>query len=83
MVPKWADLATVWAAFEPLRSREFFEAAAANAENTVRFYIRYRPGISQEMRILHDDRVFNISAVADRTERKAELEITAKELTDG
>ena len=83
VVPKWADLATVWAAFEPLRSREFFEAAAVNAENTVRFFIRYMPGITQEMRILFDDRVFNITAVMDRADRKAELEIMAKELTNG
>lgn len=83
MIPKWSNLATVWAAFEPLRSREYFQAAAVNAENTVRFFIRYKSGITQEMRILFDDRIFSITAVVDQTDRKAELEIMAKEITNG
>ncbi|MFW5438746.1 phage head closure protein [Paenibacillus apiarius] len=71
---KWVPVCTIWAKREPIRGREYFEAAATNAEKTVRYKVRYRLGILPEMRIIDGkkkvndeeiDRVYHIVAVLD------------------
>lgn len=64
---EWEDVMTVYASREPLRGREFFAAAAANAELTLRYKIRYREGITPDMRFkdLNNERICNITAVLD------------------
>jgi SPP1 family predicted phage head-tail adaptor len=79
----WADVATVWAAVEPIRGREYFQAAAVNAENTVRFRIRYRPGIMPNMRALYNGRTFNIQSVIDVNGRHREIQLMCLEVTAG
>lgn len=63
----WEDVVTVYASREPLRGREFFAAAAANAELTLRYKMRYREGITPDMRFkdLNNGRICNITAVLD------------------
>jgi SPP1 family predicted phage head-tail adaptor len=73
----------VWAAVEPLKGREYFQAAAVNAENMVRFRIRYRPGIMSDMRVVYSGRVFNIQSVIDVEERHREIQIMAQEVVAG
>lgn len=76
----WQDHAVVWAAVEPLRGREYFAAAAVNAENTVRFRIRYQRGINSKMRLVYDGRVFNLkSPPIDPEERHVELHLMCVE----
>jgi len=60
----WDDVMTVWAARQPLRGREFFAAAAVQAESTVRYVIRLRSGITSNMRVvdLKDGRIYDIIA---------------------
>ena len=43
--PAWPILATVWAAVDPLRGREFAEQRQAGAEVTTRIRIRYRSDV--------------------------------------
>ncbi|WP_339273628.1 phage head closure protein [Paenibacillus sp. FSL W8-0426] len=64
---EWEDVMTLYASREPLRGREFFAAAAANAELTLRYKIRYRDGITPDMRFidLNNGRTCNITAVLD------------------
>lgn len=50
--PSWENVVTIWALREPLRGREFQEAAANNAENTARYKIRSLKGIEADMRII-------------------------------
>lgn len=76
----WTDLATVWAAIEPLRGREYFQAAAVNQENTVRFRIRYRPGITSSMRVKYRSRLFDIKSIIDIEERHVELHLMCQEV---
>lgn len=45
----WQEVATIWAAIEPLRGQEFFAARRENAEVTTRIRIRYRDGIDRTM----------------------------------
>lgn len=65
--PPWIDVMTVWASREPLRGREYFAAAASHAEETIRFKIRYRQGITSDLRLidLKDNRIYEIKAVLD------------------
>jgi len=55
----WADVATVWAAIEPLSVREFIAARAQQSEVSARITIRYRAGLNGQMRILHNGKVYN------------------------
>jgi len=77
---QWVDIATVWAAVEPIKGREFFAAQKENAETTVIISIRYRKGISSDMRILFDNKIFEINVIIDPDERHAELQIMCREL---
>ncbi|MGB9813526.1 MAG: phage head closure protein [Thermovenabulum sp.] len=77
---QWQDVATVWAAVENLHGREYWEAAAVQAENTVKFTIRYRPDVDQTMRILFKGKVYNILSVDNIKYRNEFIEIKAREL---
>lgn len=48
-VETWEDIKTVWAKVSNLHGREYFEAAAVQAENTVKFTISYLEGIGPSM----------------------------------
>jgi len=76
----WVDIATVWASVEPLKGREFFAAQKENSETTVRITIRYRSGISPDMRIKFDGKIYEINAIIDVEERHIELQLMCKEL---
>lgn len=55
------------AAIEPLSVREFISAQAVQSQVTVRIEIRYLPGLTADMRILHGDKVYNPEGwLADR-----------------
>lgn len=69
----WQDVATVWAAVEPMEGRERYEAQQIQAELTHRVRLRYRPGITPKMRVVHKGRIFQIEAVINRAERNREL----------
>lgn len=60
VIETWVDVATVWAAVEPLSVREFISAQAGQSEISARITIRYRPGIDATMRVLHRDQIYNI-----------------------
>lgn len=61
----WRDVATVWAAIEPLSAREFVAAQAESSKVTTRITIRYRNNISAKMRLYHasKDAYYNIEGV--------------------
>lgn len=79
-LPVWSDVATVWAAVEPLRGREFLEAQRAGAEVTTRIRIRYRDGIEPEMRVSWGDHTYDIEAILHIEERQREIHLMCKEL---
>lgn len=78
-IETWSDLATLWAQVVPLGGREFFEARQVNAEQTVRFRIRYRADITREMRVIYDGLTYGIEAAEEdrRFDRLEALLITA------
>lgn len=59
-VESWADVATVWAQVTPLRSREWFAAAAAQSSVEMRVRIWWRDDIVHGMRLLWRGKPFDI-----------------------
>ncbi len=78
-VASWTDVATVWAAIEPLTGREFFASRQINAEITTRVVIRYLAGIVPAMRIVHGTRLYDILAVIDPRDARVELQLMCTE----
>lgn len=62
-VDDWQDVATVWADIVPVSGREYFGANQQNSETQYKVYIRYLDGITPKMRVLHDDKEYEILAV--------------------
>lgn len=52
-IKEWQEVATVWAAIEPLSAREFIQSAAMQSQITARIIIRYRSGLNAAMRLVH------------------------------
>jgi len=75
----WADIATVWAAIEPLSGREYFAARQENAEVTAKITIRYRKDVTPDMRAVSEGRVFNVLSVINPGERNISLILMCKE----
>jgi len=78
-VETWQDVATVWAAVEPLSGREYFAAEQVQARVTTRITIRYRAGIEPTMRVLWSGKTYNIRAVIDTEGRHEELQLMCEE----
>lgn len=74
------DFKTVWAKVSNLHGREYFQAAAVKAENTVRFTIRYLEGIDTSMKILLQGRQYNITSIDNIKYQNRFIEIKAQEV---
>lgn len=62
----WSKLADVWAAIEPLRGRERFEAQHHAIEEDTRIRIRHRDDVTAEDRVVaRDGTVYGIRGVLD------------------
>lgn len=78
----WNDVATVWAAIEPLSGREFIAAQAENNEVSARITIRYRPDVTGKWRLLHEAKgmYYNIEGIlADKSSGKHYLTLPVSE----
>jgi SPP1 family predicted phage head-tail adaptor len=76
----WVDFATVWAAVEPLRGREYLLAQNTNTELSVRVRIRYLRGVTPGMRVKYGERFFDIQSVIDVDERHREMHLMCVEV---
>lgn len=61
MLAGWTDIATVYGSVEPLSSREFIAAQAGQSQIVARVTIRYRSGLTSDMRIVHRGTVYNVA----------------------
>lgn len=75
----WTEFAKAWAAVEPLKGREFFEAQQHYGQVTHRVAIRYLAGIVPKMRVVHGERSFDIQAVLHLEERGREIHLICTE----
>lgn len=66
VVLTWTTLASVWAAIEPIRGRERFEAQHHAIEEDTRIRIRYRSDVTAEERVVdRAGQVYDIKGVLD------------------
>lgn len=79
VVKGYEDVATLWAAVEPLRGREYFAAYAEHVDVTTRIRIRYRDGIDRTMIINYCGRVFEILSIIQPNLQRIELQLMCKE----
>jgi SPP1 family predicted phage head-tail adaptor len=77
----WTTLATLWADIAPLNGNEVFAAQHLEGHVTHRVTLRYRSDvmITSEMRILYNNRAFNIRSVLNTDERNRWLELLVEE----
>jgi len=80
---EWAAVATVWAEVKPIAGREYFTAAAVQAEHQVRFTMRYRKDVTSDMRLRYDDQDYEIKAILDLGARRAWLQVMGEVITGG
>ena len=60
-IDDWQPFKTgIWASKEPLLGNEYFNALTTNTKVEVKFNMRYVEGITNEMRIRHDGKVYEI-----------------------
>jgi SPP1 family predicted phage head-tail adaptor len=71
----------IWAAFEPVSAREFMAGNAIQSEIVARFVIRYREGLTANMRIVHKGKFYNIAGIL--TDKDSGLEYITLPVTNG
>lgn len=71
----WSTFAQAWAEVRPLSTRELVTLRAEYAEVTTMITIRYRPGITAKMRVLHAGVAYNIEPPAPMGEGSARREL--------
>ena len=75
-VNTFTEYATVWAEKRDVTGREYFAAQQVIAENTARFFIRYRDDVALTDRISYAGRTYDLTHVAELG-RQDGLEIIA------
>ena len=76
----WADVATTWAAIDPISGREFYAAEQSQSEVSHKIRCRYRTGLDTAMRIAYGKRRFKIISLIDWEERHESLLLMCKEV---
>lgn len=69
----WQTHREVMAGIEPQTGREFYEADGQQREATTRVAMRYVPGVTTAMRLLHDTTVYDVLAIINPDMRNREL----------
>jgi SPP1 family predicted phage head-tail adaptor len=79
-LPPWEDVASVWAAVDPLEGRELWAAQQVNAEISARISIRYREGVTTQMRVAFGDRLYDVLSLVDPEEGHRELQLLCRQV---
>lgn len=80
-VPTWSTFATVWASVDDKSGNESYQADQLTATRRTIFNIRYLSGVRETMRILYNNRYYNIEVIAS-PDRNRSLELTTALLDD-
>ena len=76
----WTDVATMWAAIDPISGREFYAAEQSQSEVSHKIRCRYRTVLDTAMRITYGKRRFKIISLIDWEERHESLLLMCKEV---
>jgi len=88
-IRSWQDIASLWAEIIPLggsdsrlnttASKEIFAAGQLQSQVSHKILLRYREAVTPAMRLLLEQRVFNIRSVITPFEKKEHLELLVQE----
>src|SRR5690606_24006417 len=78
----WSDLATVWAAVEPLSGREYFAVQQSQNVVSTRIRIRHRADVTPQMRVSWDGRIFEIESIINDPTNAREVQLMCREVQD-
>jgi SPP1 family predicted phage head-tail adaptor len=76
----WKDIATTWANINPISGKEYYSAETINSDLTHKIRLRYRKGITPDMRVIYNDRIFYIISVINEYEKNTMLQLMCREL---
>ena len=76
----WDEVCTVWANIKPIAGEEYYKAETIDSELTHRIIMRYRKGITPDMRVVYKGRIFYIQSVINDYERNVSLQLMCREL---
>lgn len=78
----WQEVKKAWSMIKTVKGSEYIEASASQATRVYRFVMPYTSGITEEMRIKMNDRIFDIiEPPMNDDEMYQTLTIIAKEHT--
>ena len=85
----WTNITDLWAEIIPISGsssklnasagKEIFYGAQVQAEVSHKILLRYRDGVTPDMRLVFESRIFNIRSVANIEERRDRLELLVQE----
>ncbi len=80
-IQSYSTVATVYAAVEPIKGREFFAAEQVQSDTDVRIRMRYRDDITIDTRsrVTHETHTYDVMNVIHVSERHRELHLMCKE----
>lgn len=76
--PNYVNGTTVWCGVIDIKGRQFYEAMAAQAENTIRFKMRYIAGVKDDWHFKVDTVEYEIINIQDTGLLHRELILTCK-----
>lgn len=74
-IEKWVDKTKVWCSVKNLHGSEFFQAQAVNSKASIKFNIRYMKDLDANMRIVFNNKNYNILYVDNINEANIEIEL--------
>lgn len=81
-VSTWTEFLRTRADIETVRSGDAVSAGQSTAQSNVIITIRYRPGITSEMRVKTATKTYRIEAIENVQERNTVLRLTCLVLSD-
>lgn len=81
VIETWTTVAERWGMISPLRMREIFQAQQVEARVSHRITLRYYAGLTNQHRVVHENRIFHIQPPINVNERNRETELLAMEET--
>ena len=78
-VDAWADVATVWAAVDPIRAQQLGDYASTGVEATHIIQMRAEADVLERDQLVFGSRVFEVLTIENIQERGVYLVMTCKE----
>lgn len=75
----WTDVMTVWADIKPSSGQKVFTDSHLEGHVTHHITMRYQTGITTDMRVTYNSRLFNIRAALNTDEQNHWLELLVEE----